>query len=146
RCKDGSWKWVLSRGMVISRDARSRPLRMIGTHTDVTERKESEALRRERDRADAANRATTQFLSRVSHELRTPLNGILGFAQLLSLDPGNGPRQLGWIDQVLRSGRHLLALVEDILDSSSAQTGQLALDLGEVDFAGVVTEAWSMLE
>ena len=72
RCKDGSWKWILSRGIVMARDPQGRPLRMIGTHTDITERKHADELRFERDRAAAADMAKSQFLSRVSHELRTP--------------------------------------------------------------------------
>jgi PAS domain S-box-containing protein len=83
RCKDGSWKWVLARGMVIKRDAQGRPVRMIVTHTDITTAKDAEALRRARDQAESADRAKTELLSHVSHELRTPLNGVLGFAQLL---------------------------------------------------------------
>jgi PAS domain S-box-containing protein len=127
QCKDGSWKWVLSRGMVLARDDAGRPLRMVGTHTDITGRKQAEALRAERDRAAAADLAKSQFLSRVSHELRTPLNAVLGFAQLLELEPGDSPRQRQWVAQVLSAGRHLLSLMDDVLDISSAQTGQLAM-------------------
>ncbi len=132
RCKDGQWKWILSRGIVLSRDEQGNPLRVIGTHTDVTERKQAEALRHERDRAAAADLAKSHFLSRVSHELRTPLNAILGFAQLLEIDPGGGERQLDWTRHVLTGGRHLLALMDDLLDLSSVQTGQLPLELEPV--------------
>ena len=145
RCKDGSWKWILSRGIVISRDAQGRPLRVVGTHTDITAQKQAEALRVERDRAAAADLAKSQFLSRVSHELRTPLNAILGFAQLLEIEPGSGERQLGWLRHVLSSGRHLLALMDDILDISSLQTGRLAMALEPVSLADAVQEAWTML-
>jgi len=146
RCKDGRWKWVLTRGLVISRDAMGRPLRMVGTHTDITAAKQAEALRIERDRAAAADLAKSQFLSRVSHELRTPLNAILGFGQLLELEPGGMPeRQQNWVRQVLASGRHLLALMDDVLDLSSAQTGQLAVQAEPVPLRPVVEEAWTML-
>ncbi len=146
RCKDGSWKWILSRGLVIERDALGRPLRMIGTHTDVTAAKQAEVLRLERDSAAAADRAKSQFLSRVSHELRTPLNAVLGFAQLLEMEPGGaGERQRGWVQQVLGSGRHLLALLEDILDLSSLQSGRLPMVVEPVPLAAVVDEAWTML-
>ena len=145
RCKDGQWKWVLSRGIVISRDARGKPLRMIGTHTDITHDKEAQALRQQRDRAEAADLAKSQFLSRVSHELRTPLNAILGFAQLLELEPGAGERQQNWNRHVLASGRHLLSLVDDILDLSSIETGQLAMNLEPVALRGVIEVAWTML-
>jgi PAS domain S-box-containing protein len=145
-CKDGSWKWILSRGLVISRDAQGRPLRMIGTHTDITAAKQAEALRAERDRAAAADQAKSQFLSRVSHELRTPLNAVLGFAQLLELESAVLPdKQRGWVLQVLASGRHLLALMDDILDLSSAQTGQLAVRSEPVVLRHVVDEVWAML-
>ena len=146
RCKDGSWKWILSRGLVIERDAQGRPLRMIGTHTDVTAAKQAAGLRVERDNAAAADRAKSQFLSRVSHELRTPLNAVLGFAQLLEMDPGgHGERQRGWVQQVLVSGRHLQALLEDVLDLSSLQSGRLAMVVEPVPLAAVVDEAWTML-
>jgi PAS domain S-box-containing protein len=145
RCKDGQWKWVLSRGLVISRDARGRPLRMVGTHTDITAAKQAEALRTERDRAAAADMAKSQFLSRVSHELRTPLNAILGFAQLLELEPGGGERQQVWNRQVLASGRHLLALMDDILDMSSVQTGHMTVLREPVALRPVIDEAWAMV-
>jgi PAS domain S-box-containing protein len=145
RCKDGQWKWVLSRGIVLSRDSQGAPLRMIGTHTDVTPLKQAEALRLERDRAAAADLAKSQFLSRVSHELRTPLNAILGFAQLLDLEPGAGARQRDWNQHVLSSGRHLLALMDDILDLSSVQTGKLPMQPEPVSLRAVVHEAWTML-
>ena len=146
RCKDGSWKWILSRGLVIERDAMGLPLRMIGTHTDVTAAKQAEGLRLERDNAAAADRAKSEFLSRVSHELRTPLNAVLGFSQLLQLDPGgSGERQRGWVKQMLGSGRHLLALLEDILDLSSLQSGRLAMSLEPVPLHEVIEQAWTML-
>jgi len=144
-CKDGQWKWVLSRGIVISRDAAGRPLRMIGTHTDITGAKQADALRFERDRAAAADQAKSQFLSRVSHELRTPLNAILGFAQLLEMDPDATVRQRNWIGHVLASGRHLLALMDDILDISSVQTGELPMTIEGLPLRRVVEEAWAML-
>ncbi len=145
RCKDGRWKWVLSRGMVISRDEAGRPLRMIGTHTDITERKQAEALRQARDRAEAANRAQTEFLSRVSHELRTPLNAILGFSQLLEMDRTLSPRHLAWTHAILRSGNHLLALVDDVLNLSAVQAGQLPVELQPVELVAMVDECWTML-
>jgi PAS domain S-box-containing protein len=140
QCKNGQWKVVLSRGIVIARDAQGRPLRMIGTHTDVTERRQAEELRLARDQAQAADVAKSQFLSRVSHELRTPLNAIMGFSQLLELDNNLPEKQRGWIQQVLSASRHLLSLMEDILDLSSAQTGQLPVLLQPVELAPLLAE------
>ena len=146
KCKDGSWKWVLSRGIVIARDEAGAALRMIGTHTDITSAKRADELRFERDRAAAADVAKSQFLSRVSHELRTPLNAILGFSQLLELDATIGARQQHWVQQVLHGGRHLLDLMDDILDLSSAQTGQLSMSIEAQLLHPVVAEVVAMFE
>jgi PAS domain S-box-containing protein len=120
----------------------------VGVVVDITALKQAETLRRERDGAAAADRAKSAFLSRVSHELRTPLNAVLGFAQLMELDPGHGDfsqRQLGWTRQVLASGRHLTALMDDLLDLSSAQTGQLRFNLTAVPLQPLIEEACGML-
>jgi PAS domain S-box-containing protein len=146
QCKDGRWKWVLTRGLVIKRDESGRPLRMIGTHTDITAQKQTAELQAERDRAASADQAKTQLLSRVSHELRTPLNAVLGFGQLLDSDPDLPLRHRNWIRQILASGQHLLELVDDVLDLSSAQAGQLNLSLTAVSLQQTLVEAWGMLE
>ena len=145
RAKDGSWKWVLSRGLVIERDAAGRPLRMIGTHADITALKQAEALRQERDSAAAADRAKTELLSRVSHELRTPLNAVLGFAQLLDQAAALNERHQAWLTQILVSGRHLLDLVDDVLDLSSAQSGEMSLAWADCDPLEVAAQSWAML-
>jgi PAS domain S-box-containing protein len=145
-CKDGRWKWVLTRGLAIRRDASGRPLRMIGTHTDITAQKQAGELRAERDRAASADQAKTQLLSRVSHELRTPLNAVLGFGQLLDSEADLAPRHRHWVRQILSSGQHLLELVDDVLDLSSAQAGQLNLSLTAVAVQQAIGEAWGMLD
>ena len=145
RCQDGRWKWILSRGLVIQRDAAGRPLRMVGTHTDLTASKEADALRAERDRAEAADRAKTELLSHVSHELRTPLNGVLGFAQLLQHTSDLPSREREWVQHILSSGRHLLGMVDDLLDLASAQSGALKLVFAAAAPAELLQAAWAML-
>ncbi len=120
----------------------------VGMIFDITERRQAEDLRQQRDRAAAADLAKSAFLSRVSHELRTPLNAVLGFVQLLQLDFENGPaspRQRDWTRQALASGRHLTALLDDVLDLSSAQTGQLRFNLTAVALQPLIDEACAML-
>jgi PAS domain S-box-containing protein len=146
RHSSGRWLHILSRGLVLARDAAGRPLRMIGTHTDVTPRRQAESLRLERDAAAAADRAKTEFLGTVSHELRTPLNAVLGFAQLLEHDGIAGPRQAGWVQQIITSGRHLLALMDDILDLSSVQSGRLRLEHEAVALHPLIEQSWAMLD
>ncbi len=145
RCADGSVKWVQAISAPAPEDDDGHEVR-IGFVFDISHRKQAEALRIERDRAAAADVAKSQFLSRVSHELRTPLNAILGFAQLLELEPGTGARQQGWLQQVLASGRHLLALMDDILDISSAQSGELRIATDRLPLKGVVDEVLAMVD
>ncbi|HEX8082745.1 MAG TPA: histidine kinase dimerization/phospho-acceptor domain-containing protein [Solirubrobacteraceae bacterium] len=87
--------------------------------------RELEAARREaaaaRERAEEADRAKGEFLSRMSHELRTPLNAILGFGQLLETDPDLGDEQRADLASIVSAGRHLLALVDELLDVSRSR-------------------------
>ena len=145
RRADGRWMWVLSRGLVVQRDAEGRPLRMIGTHTDITERREAEALRQQRDRAEAANQAKSELMSRVSHELRTPLNAVLGFAQLLAREAGLSARHQQWVAQILASGQHLLGLVDDVLELTRVQGLHFGLQLQAVDLGPAFDASWAML-
>jgi len=123
-------------------------------HTAVleerTSRMESEILARSSElqeanaRLRAADAAKNLFLSRMSHELRTPLNAILGFAQLLELDDLSSDQREG-VDQILRGGRHLLGLINEVLDLSRVESGNLALSLEAVAVAEVFAETRSLI-
>jgi signal transduction histidine kinase/CheY-like chemotaxis protein len=89
--------------------------------------------------AEAANRSKSEFLSRMSHELRTPLNAVLGFSQLLELDELT-PDQEQAVGQITKGGRHLLDLINEILDISQIETGKLALSPEAVNVSDVVGE------
>jgi len=101
---------------------------------DITERKRTEQAlgdareqaERAREEAERANRAKSEFLSRMSHELRTPLNAVLGFGQLLEMDDLD-PEQMESVHQILKGGRHLLELINEVLDIARIETGRLAL-------------------
>jgi PAS domain S-box-containing protein len=114
---------------------------------DVTELRAARAERQAREALEAASRAKTEFLSRMSHELRTPLNAVLGFSQLLRLDTTHppSPQQLDRIRHVERAGAHLLALVNDVLDLSRVESGQMSLSLESVDLASVLDESIAMV-
>ncbi|HVD02935.1 MAG TPA: ATP-binding protein [Candidatus Dormibacteraeota bacterium] len=94
--------------------------------------------------AQDANRAKTEFLSRMSHELRTPLNAILGFGQLLELEP-RSEEDGESIEQILKAGRHLLELINEVLDLSRIESGHLALSMEPVDTRDVITESVHLL-
>ena len=108
---------------------------VVTSFTDVTEQRgASEALRHAKEQAEAANRAKDAFLATMSHELRTPLNAVLGFAELLA-EPFYGPltpAQAEFAEYIMRSGQHLLALINDILDISRIESGQMHLHVEQV--------------
>jgi PAS domain S-box-containing protein len=141
RHKQGHWVWVLERGRVTERDPDGQPIRMTGTHLDVTEQKlASEELRRARDAADSANRAKSRFLANMSHEIRTPMNAILGFGRLLGRDSNLGPRQLHYLDTINRSGEHLLALINEILEMSKIEAGRTQLLESDFEIHGLIRD------
>ncbi|MGH2591661.1 MAG: PAS domain S-box protein, partial [Actinomycetota bacterium] len=112
---------------------------------DVSERRKMEQERESaREEADRANRAKSEFLSRMSHELRTPLNAVLGFAQLLEMDPLT-PEQEEATREILKAGKHLLELVDEVLDISRIEAGQLRLSLEPVDGVLLAEECISLL-
>lgn len=115
---------------------------------EIQERKQAETeMRRARDEARNANQAKTQFLSSMSHELRTPLNAILGFSQLLEtdeLDPLNSA-QAENINEVMKAGRHLLELIEEVLDLARIEAGSMNLQTEPTDIATVVAECLSLV-
>jgi signal transduction histidine kinase len=114
---------------------------ILGTCRDVTHQEVHEQLRRDKESAERASRAKTEFLSRVSHELRTPLNGILGFAQLMALDRAQplANEQARRLDSVLHAGRHLLALIDDVLNLARIEQEDFALQQSPVDLMASTT-------
>jgi PAS domain S-box-containing protein len=111
-----------------------------GVVRDITERKRIEtALLEAKEQAESANRAKSDFLSRTSHELRTPLNAILGFAQVMELGSPT-PRQQRQLEQIIKGGRHLLNLINEVLDIARIEAGRVDLSLEPVRIGPLVQE------
>jgi PAS domain S-box-containing protein len=121
-------------------EAQGRPS-VIAIVRDISER---EGAQREilaaKDEAERANRAKDDFLSRMSHELRTPMNSVLGFAQLMEMDMDDGPHAES-VKQILRGGRHLLGLIDEVLDISRIDAGTIEVSPEPVGIRAAVVEA-----
>ncbi|MCB4824255.1 PAS-domain containing protein [Roseicella aerolata] len=114
--------------------------------TDVTEDRRIRAeLERAKDAAEAANRAKSRFLATMSHELRTPLNAVIGFSEAITADP-NPERGKEYVRSIHEAGRHLLALIDDILDVTRAETTGFPTMEGEVDVIPLVEGAVRVMQ
>ena len=127
---DGNLHWFLSRGQMVQDDS-GKALRAIGTITDIAERKQYEAqLQQTNEELARATRLKDEFLANMSHELRTPLNAILGMTEGLQEQVFGtvNEQQIKALETIERSGSHLLALINDILDIAKIESGQIELD------------------
>ena len=144
RHRDGSYRWF-SVAMRISHDTQGIPAMTLGHALDITERKRAEeAMLEARAEAERANLAKSEFLSRMSHELRTPLHSVLGFAQLLEMD-AQRPEQAESVQQILRAGRHLLDLINEVLDISRIEAGRVSVSPEPVHVGELVRESLDLI-
>jgi PAS domain S-box-containing protein len=151
RTRDGSYRWVFARG-VAQWDADGNLLRMVGSHTDITERKEAElALRLQavdlaeaRDKAESAVVAKSDFLATMSHEIRTPLNGVLGMTAMLA-ETELSAEQQDYLRTIRSSGSALLSVINDILDFSKIEAGYMEIEEADFDLTAVIEESLDLL-
>jgi PAS domain S-box-containing protein len=147
RWPDGQWRWIASRATSL-RDAQGRLTRRIGVNWDVTDMRTAQTAREERALAQRESQAKSRFLSRMSHELRTPLNAVLGFAQLLLNDGDkvSAETRRRRLEQIRTAGQHLLSLIEDVLDLSSLEGGEMRVAAQPVALAPLVAETLPLVE
>ena len=122
RCKDDSYRWMLSRGMLINDGQHENPTRMIGTTTDINDRKLSE------EAGHVASRAKSAFLANMSHEIRTPMNGVVGMVDVLIQTPLTDS-QMKMVTVIRESAHNQLSIINDILDFSKIESGKLDLSV-----------------
>lgn len=98
---------------------------------------------KEKERAEAANRAKSRFLANMSHELRTPLNAVIGFSELMASNlfgPLGSPRYEEYATDINSSGKYLLGVISDILDMSKIEAGQFSMEREQIDLHPLITE------
>ena len=143
RHADGSWRVLESIGRTLLPDSVDEGIVVISR--DVTERRRTEeALRAATEAAERANRAKSEFLSRMSHELRTPMNSILGFAQLLGR-ADLAPNDQKSVQHILKAGRHLLNLINEVLEIARIEAGRHNLSLEPVRVQPMIEEALGLV-
>ncbi len=168
--KDGSMIWALL-GVSLILDSNKKPVKFLAQIQDISEMKAAQEALQDANTtlesrvalrtaelvvandemitaigvAKAANMAKSDFLSRVSHELRTPLNAILGFGQLLERQVPAG-RQAESLNYIMKAGRHLLQLINEVLDVSRVESGNLEISLEPVELNESLIEACSLVE
>ncbi len=136
--------WGIYRWRLRAIQQRNRDLEKLVTERTQTLQAREEQLRYARDAAEAANRAKSAFLANMSHELRTPLNVIMGFAQVTNRNQSVSPDAKENLDIILRSGEHLLTLVNQVLDLSKIEAGRMTLNLSDFDLYQVLEDLEAM--
>jgi PAS domain S-box-containing protein len=145
--KDGEWIWLHNRALTTCQ--REGAMCADGIFKNITQRRLAEAaLQQTKEAAEAANLAKSQFLANMSHELRTPLNAVIGFSEILA-DKTFGElndRQLKYSNNILNSGRHLLQLINDILDLAKVEAGHVELMCNDFNIVKALSEVQTIVK
>jgi len=150
--KDQDWRWFHAIGQ-LSRRPDGSPQSYVGIFVDITEKKamkkqlaeHQEALKSALAQAEESNAAKTAFLSSMSHEIRTPMNAIIGLNSIALKDPQLPERTRGYLEKIGGSAKHLLGLINDILDMSRIESGRMATRNEEFSFREMLEQINTMI-
>jgi signal transduction histidine kinase len=118
-----------------------KELKKYRDHLEETVKERTKHLIETKEEAIRANAAKTEFLARMSHELRTPLNAVLGFGQLLEMDGSINDAQKSHVKDIIQAGRHLLDLIDEVLDLTSIESGSISVTIEPVSLSQTVFES-----
>jgi hypothetical protein len=141
RTADGRWKWILAAGKVFEWADDESPVRMVGIHTDINDRVlMEEQLKVAKVKAEESDRLKSAFLANMSHEIRTPMNGIIGFIDLMDDDDLSMEQRKEYMTIVRKSTSQLLNIVNDIIDISRIEAGQIIVQLSDFNLSELFDE------
>jgi signal transduction histidine kinase/CheY-like chemotaxis protein len=144
---NGDLRYVWSEIADIKKDDFGNPFLLVGIIQDVSQRKLTEIdLIHERERAEENNRLKSAFLANMSHEIRTPMNGILGFAEILKDQTLNLQEQQEYLDIIEKSGIRMLNIINDIVDISKIESGQMEVSLSETNINDVLKYIYNLFK
>ena len=141
--KDGHYIWVEEFGEPIFKDEKIEFI--VGIFIDITQRMEAEEAIKEKNYAQAANKAKSEFLANMSHEIRTPLNGIIGFTELL-MNSNLEDIQKKYMDTVNQSANSLMEVINNILDFSKIESGKLELNVEKVGLSEITNQVVDLVK
>ncbi|WP_428395601.1 response regulator [Lichenicoccus sp.] len=148
RRTDGTWRNMLARGVPVRNDS-GAVREWVGTHTDITDQRQAEAdLLAAKQTAEDANRAKSQFLANMSHELRTPLSAVIGYSEMLEeeIEDLGQKSLLDDVRKINSNARHLLSLINDVLDLSKIEAERMTTYAEDFSTAGLLREVASTVE
>lgn len=146
RAKDGTYQWIMCRAKVVVRELDGAVERIVGSHSDLTLRKQFEFdLLKAKESAEAASRAKSRFLANMSHELRTPLNAVIGMTFLLQRGTQD-PVLLDRLNKIGDAGQHLLSLISNILDMSKIEAGMMVMESANFETRHLLKKVENMVQ
>jgi len=144
--KNGSIRWFLDKGVAL-RNEQGVATRLIGTISDITQQQKiEEELILSKEKAVEADNLKSTFLANMSHEIRTPMNGILGFSDLLKSEDSTAEERTHFIDIIHQSGKQLMNIINDILDISKIEVGQVQINKEDTSVNNILDELLTLFK